>query len=135
MAANRGRVVLVDCWATWCGPCKEQFPHTVELHRKLAAQGLVVVSLSCNDAEDTDAVRTFLRSQRATFDNLLARHGSGEETFSAFGIKTGALPYYLLYDRRGKLREELGSGTRTEGLKPAELERAVETLLAEKHGE
>lgn len=134
VAANRGRVVLVDCWATWCGPCKEQFPHTVEMHRKLAPHGLTVVSLSCNDPEDKESVLKLLRSQQATFDNLLSRYGASEEGFNALGIKTGALPYYLLFDRRGKLRDDLGSGTRTEGLKREELDRAVNLLLDEKKG-
>ena len=132
VAANRGRVVLIDGWATWCGPCKEQFPHTVELHRKLAPRGLTVVSLSCNDPDEKEAVLKFLRNQQATFDNLLSRYGASEEGFNTLGIKTGALPYYLLFDRRGKLRDDLGSGTKTEGLKREELDRAVNLLLDEK---
>src|SRR5262245_15828247 len=44
-----GKVVLVDFWATWCPKCREDFPHTVELDRKYASEGLVVVSFSCDD--------------------------------------------------------------------------------------
>ena len=131
VAKHRGSVVLVDCWATWCAECKHQFPHTVELHRKLGPRGLVVVSLSCDDDTEKEDVLKFLREKQATFDNLRSRHGGSEQSFEAFHVKTGALPYYLLYDRQGKLREELGTGTRTEGLKPEELDKAVEELLAE----
>ena len=49
LAQRRGRVVLVDFWATWCQPCVEWFPHTVDLQQRLAARGLTVVSLSLDD--------------------------------------------------------------------------------------
>jgi len=80
-------------------------------------------------------VLAFLKHQRATFDNLLSRYGASEKSFDVLNIKTGALPYYLLYDRHGQLREDLGSGARTEGIKPEELDKEVEQLLAEAGGE
>jgi thiol-disulfide isomerase/thioredoxin len=63
-------VVLIDCWATWCGPCVASFPLLVEKHKKYADKGLAVISLSTDDVDDSRAVLTFLVKQKATFTNL-----------------------------------------------------------------
>ena len=63
LAKHRGKVVLVDFWATWCPSCVEQFPHTVELHRKFAESGLAVVSVSLDEPDAEPQVREFLRRQ------------------------------------------------------------------------
>src|SRR5436189_3322802 len=72
VATQKGKVVVVDFWATWCGPCKAAFPHLVELHQQYARQGLVVISVSLDDAKDpqtVDEVRAFLRHRKATMTN------------------------------------------------------------------
>ena len=51
IASHRGKVVLVDFWATWCLACTELFPHTVALHHRFADDGLVVLSVSFDDPE------------------------------------------------------------------------------------
>src|SRR5207247_7803463 len=53
---NRGKVILVDMWNLGCIPCYEAMPHVVELHKKYASQGLVVVSLNLNDHKDEETV-------------------------------------------------------------------------------
>jgi thiol-disulfide isomerase/thioredoxin len=123
----RGKVLLIDYWATWCEPCKELFPHTAALSRKLADHGLAVVSLSLDDAEDEPEVLRFLAANRATFENLRAETGASPESATAFGLgEDGAIPFLQLYDRTGKLRK-----TFTAPVKPAEVEKAVRQLLAE----
>jgi thiol-disulfide isomerase/thioredoxin len=124
---DRGQVVLVDFWATWCGPCLELLPHAVELHRRLGAKGLKVVTVSLDNAGSEPAARRFLDRQGATTDNFLALYGVGPEAFTAFGIEDGALPHLRLYDRQGKLRRTFASGGKA--IDPAEMERAVEELL------
>ena len=131
---HRGKVVLVDCWATWCGPCKEQFPHTVQLGRQHADRGLAVVSMSFNDPDQQQEVAAFLEQQNAGFDHLITKFGASVESFAKFEIEGSALPYYKLYDRTGKLRYQFcGDNT---GLKDVlsveELDKRLEELLAEK---
>ncbi len=124
---DRGQVLLVDFWATWCGPCLKLFPHAVALHRRLGPKGLTVVTVSLDDPAGEPAVRQFLDRQGATTENFLAVYGVGSEAFTAFGIADGALPHVRLYDRQGKLRRTFASGGKA--LDPAEVERAVEELL------
>jgi thiol-disulfide isomerase/thioredoxin len=129
LAKLRGKVVLVDFWATWCPACVEQFPHTVELYRKYAQRGLAVVSVSLDEPEDEPQVRAFLTDVGASFDNLLNKYGTGTKATEAFGL-AGAVPYYRVYDRSGELRREFGvepSAARQFG--PSDIEGAIVELL------
>ncbi len=123
---SRGRVVLVDFWATWCGTCMEQFPHMVELHDRLSPRGLTVVSVSLDEPEDRATVLDFLRSKNATLTNYLGRHGGSDKSMEEFDIQ-GGLPHYKLYDRRGKLLQTFGSGP--DGLDSQQIDATVERLL------
>jgi thiol-disulfide isomerase/thioredoxin len=74
----KGKVVVVDVWASWCHPCKAAFPHLVELHEKYAKDGLMAVSISLDASADKEEARKwkddalkFLQSHRARFDNFL----------------------------------------------------------------
>jgi thiol-disulfide isomerase/thioredoxin len=126
VARHRGKVVLVDFWATWCAPCVKLFPHTVELQQRLADQGLVVISVSMDDVKDREAVLRFLRDHRSTFENFISQYGVGSEGFDAFDIGDGALPNVKLYGRDGRLQKTFSSGGQP--LDPKEIERAVVEL-------
>jgi len=127
VADARGKVVLVDFWATWCLPCVEQFPHTVELHERFAAEGLVVISVSFDEPESGPTVLSFLQAEKAAFDNLLSPYGIGPKAWEAFGIEDGALPHIRLYDREGDVHKSFGASDG--GHTVDDVDRAVEELL------
>ena len=133
IAALKGKVVLVDFWATYCAPCRKQFPHTVELSRTHGAEGLAVLSVCCDDEDKEPEALAFLKKAGATFTNLRSKFGSDEETYTAFEIEGGALPHYKLYDRSGKLRHTFGVDPAAEKqFTPEEIDAKVKELLAEK---
>jgi thiol-disulfide isomerase/thioredoxin len=103
IAKHHGKVVLVDFWATWCGPCVKEFPHLVELSNKHRDAGLAVISVSMNEPKDRPSVLAFLERQKADFENLLPEYGAGSKFLEAFDLR-GDVPFYKLYDSKGVLR-------------------------------
>jgi thiol-disulfide isomerase/thioredoxin len=103
IAANKSaKFTVVDAWATTCGPCKENFPHLVEMDRKYRDKGLAVVSLSLDDNSDKKALveaEKFLQEKKARFTNILLdeEFGVGFEK-----LNIGAIPAVFLYGPGGK---------------------------------
>lgn len=131
---RRGSVVLVDFWATWCPPCVQQFPHTVELSRQHRDAGLAVISVSMNEPRELASVQAFLKKREARFDHLLTRYGAGADFVEAFELR-GDIPFYRLYGRDGRLRYSFSSDP--EGIENGEsieqIDARVMELLAESH--
>lgn len=92
----RGKVVLLDFWATWCTGCKKEIPWFVELQRKYAKQGLAVVGVSMDD-DGWKAVKPFLAEHRIPYRMLLA----DQPTAQSYGIE--GMPDTFLIDRQGRL--------------------------------
>jgi len=96
LPALSGKVVLVDFFASWCGPCKESFPAMEKLHQKYAQQGLVIVAINLDKkAEDMNG---FLKDHPTTF--AIVRDGSYKLVNE---IKIPTMPSSFLLDRSGKV--------------------------------
>ncbi|MBZ5726553.1 MAG: TlpA family protein disulfide reductase [Acidobacteriia bacterium] len=93
--ALRGRVVLLNFWATWCPPCRKEMPDMEKLYQRFSAKGLTVLAVS---DEERETVAGFLRKQSYTFPVLLDPGGKVGAAFNVEGI-----PKSFLFDRGGKL--------------------------------
>ena len=135
LAKHRGKVILVDFWATWCHPCVRQFPHTVEMSRKFEDRGLAVVSVSLDNPDQSEKTRQFLQAIGASFDNLLSKYGVSQESMTSFDVEGGTIPHYKLYDRKGNLRASFSTDPQADQqFTPEDIERRVVELLAEGNG-
>jgi thiol-disulfide isomerase/thioredoxin len=130
IAQHKGKVVFVDFWATWCGACRQKFPHTVVLASKFPSD-LVVISMALDDADSHETALKFLKEQKATFENLACAYGGGDESFAAYDIKSGSLPYFRVYNRKGELarafENDIDAG---KAIDDAEVDKTIKALLA-----
>ena len=116
---------MVNFWATWCEPCREEYPRVNEVARALEPQGLVVLGVSFDDDGEINLVRSFVRKHRPIFPNFRRKHGTEPEVIRAASPNwTGTLPATLFYARDGKLAAQL-VGAQT----LASLENAARALL------
>jgi thiol-disulfide isomerase/thioredoxin len=81
LAKYRGKPLLVNFWATWCEPCREEYPMIVDLAKQFASQGLVVVGVSMDDDSDMNLVRRFLVRNHPGFPNYRQKPGIDLDAF------------------------------------------------------
>ncbi|KAB2310105.1 TlpA family protein disulfide reductase [Betaproteobacteria bacterium SCN2] len=111
----RGKVLVVNFWATWCPPCREEIPVFIEAQAQHGKNGLQLVGIALDDPRQ---VADFAEEYGINYPVLIG--GANEsEILRKLGNPGGGLPYTLVYDRDGQLRDKIIGGldkTRLEGL-------------------
>lgn len=116
-SAVKGKVVVIDLYATWCGPCMRAIPHNNELLKKYASQGLVIIGI-CTSSDGQDEFITNAKSHGLTYP---AARDPELKTEKAYAVQY--YPTYAVIDRKGIVR--------VIGLQPDRVEDVVQKLLAE----
>jgi len=115
-----GHVLLLNFWATWCPPCREEIPGFVDLYHTYHDQGLMVVGIAI---DEVDNVRRFLMDFDVDYPNLIGENAA-VELATRYGNRAGGLPYTVLIDRKGKV-----VSTHLGELPSADVERIIRPLL------
>jgi peroxiredoxin len=109
LSQYRGKVVLVNFWATWCKPCTTEMPAMQSIYDKLHEKGFVVLAI--NELEDEAKVREHIKQHGHTFPVLMDRDNKVANQFGVFG-----LPVSVFIDEKGVVREYIKGGLLTEQL-------------------
>ena len=119
----KGKVVVLDFWASWCQPCAQSFPVLDELQKKHGEAGLVIVGVS--EDEKGEAMRSFLKKHPVTFTIV---RDAGQKLVAAADARS--MPTTFLFDRAGKVRF-IHNGFHGEDTRK-QLSSEIETMLKEK---
>ena len=96
LAGLRGKVVLVDFWASWCGPCRQSFPWLASMHERYSAQGLVIVAVNLD--RNREAAQAFLEELHPPFAVAFDPNGKTAEAF-----RVEAMPSTFIVNRSGTI--------------------------------
>jgi thiol-disulfide isomerase/thioredoxin len=102
IAKHKGKIVVVDFWATFCIPCKAEFPNLVKIHNE-QGKDVVCISVTVDDADDKAAALKFLTDKKATFENFLLDEPA--ELYQK-KLEFTSVPTVLVYDKDGKLAKK-----------------------------
>ncbi len=105
LAKYHGKPLVVTFWATWCEPCRDEFPLLVELQKQYAPQGLSIFGVSLDDDADMNLVRRFLARNQPGFSNYRQKPGIDVDAFYR-GVNpawTGTMPETIFYGRDGHI--------------------------------
>lgn len=101
---TKSGVVLVDFWATWCGPCVAEVPHVVETYEKLHGKGFEIVGISFD--QDKGALTKFVEEHKMPWPQYFDGKGWQNQFGQEFGIQS--IPTMWLVDKKGNLRDTNG---------------------------
>lgn len=117
----RGKVAVVNFWATWCPPCRKEIPDLVEAHGKYQGSGVEILGIAVEDG--VELVKEFARVYEITYP-LVTGKDKGIELMQLLGNGSAGLPYTLVLDGRGKVVD-----SRRGQMSAARLEKALQAAL------
>ena len=129
---RKGRVVVINFWATWCPPCRAEFPDMVASHKKLATQGVDLLTVAVDESSDLKKVQAFLEQNGVTQGAFINKNG-GEPDLGYFQWLDGKIPSSIsiprtyVLDRKGKVVARLIGGQSAQ-----KFEEAIKQALAAK---
>ena len=101
--SHKGKVVVVNMWATWCSPCRKEMPALIAFEKKHAAAGVKLLLVSADEPEDEAKARQFLDNVRAPIPRYLKQAVDDQRFINSIDPEwSGALPATFVYDRSGK---------------------------------
>jgi len=109
LKAHRGKVLLVDFWATWCGPCREQFPKLAKWQKEYDEAGLQVISVSLDELSAKDGkVKEWLQQYEADLETLILDVPNHSDFVQSWSSKwEGAIPALFIFDREGNMTHQV----------------------------
>lgn len=122
----RGKIVVLNFWATWCVPCAEEMPMLVEIQKKYGESGVVVIGVSLDDSSTRAKVESFLHKKKVNFPAWM---GGTTEDLKRLGLGE-ALPATAFLDREGRI-----TGRVLGMLRKKDLKHRVEWLLGNRQGD
>jgi len=124
--AAKGKVVVLNFWATWCPPCVEETPYFVDIYKKYKDKDFVFISLSADGPAAKDkAVKNFQKKHALPFPVYVLNGLDPDQMKDVLGKElSGALPETLVYDKTGALKTSVEGGLTFE-----EMEAAIKPLL------
>jgi thiol-disulfide isomerase/thioredoxin len=125
LSAYRGKIVVLNFWATWCGPCQQELPLLVKEQKRYADRGVVFIAASVDDRKTVKDVRPFAKRMNVHFPVWI---GATLDHLEEFGLGN-AVPATAFLDRDGHV-----AGRVLGELEREELERRIEWLLGDKQG-
>ena len=104
---RNGKILFLNVWATWCLPCREEFPDLVKLAEKYRDTDVEIVGISADYPDEIESkILPFLREQQAGFKNYVRNFADDEVFINTINTKwSGALPITVIYDREGRQRD------------------------------